>query len=75
MILLPLLVYSTVIGIADGAETKVLDQAKLGFAVLYRSGIYWYLQPTFRNVANVSGSAKAEAGRYACISGTVGDAF
>ena len=33
MILLPLLVYSTVIG-ADGTETKVLDPTKLGFAVL-----------------------------------------
>lgn len=33
MILLPLLVYSTVIG-ADSTETKVLDPTKLGFAVL-----------------------------------------
>lgn len=78
MILMPLLVYSTVIG-ADGKSTKVLDPAKLGFAVLCIAvlsvGIYGlHFKNTKERILALDQKENKETGKMHVFR-TVGDLF
>lgn len=75
MILLPLLVYSTVVG-ADGSETRVLDPGKLGFAVvciaILSVGIYGLHFKGTKERISIPVKEQAEGGKMHVFR-TVGD--
>ncbi len=78
MILLPLLVYSTVLD-AEGNQTKVLDPTKMGFAVLCIAvlsvGIYGLHFKNVKERVTVLDSQKNESDGKMHVFRTVGDLF